>query len=86
MSSRFVAAGTDPDSAPPDDGWTKARQEVESVRTSGLENKAKQDDGKSLYEVLQANKGKSDKFVLRRRIDVDHYKPRSKRHLKKRPN
>lgn len=57
--SRFVAAGTDSDYQPPaqDDGWAKAQQDVESLRNRKKIDEGKQEGGKSLYEVLQANKG-----------------------------
>jgi hypothetical protein len=58
--SRFVSAGTDPDSRPPvDDGWLKAQQEVEATRKAKTVEPGKQEGGKSLYEVLEANKGRS---------------------------
>ncbi|KAJ9607684.1 hypothetical protein H2200_007762 [Cladophialophora chaetospira] len=53
--SRFVSAGTDGDSRPPvDEDWLKAQQEVESARKA--KKVEKQEGGKSLYEVLEANK------------------------------
>lgn len=57
--SRFVSAGTDPDSRPPDDdAWLKARQEIELQKAPKKGDEGKQEGGKSLYEVLQANKGR----------------------------
>ncbi|ETI22109.1 hypothetical protein G647_06181 [Cladophialophora carrionii CBS 160.54] len=57
--SRFVSAGTDADSRPPaDDGWLKAQQEVQSSKEPRSTEEGKQEGGKSLYEVLQANKGR----------------------------
>ena len=53
MSSGFVSAAQNAEG----DEWVKTQQEVEERRRE----KAKegiQEDGKSLYEVLQANKGK----------------------------
>jgi len=55
MSSGFVSAGTTEKPAERDDAWLKAQAELEAARQRREE--AKQDDGKSLYEVLQANKG-----------------------------
>ncbi|KIX95390.1 uncharacterized protein Z520_08907 [Fonsecaea multimorphosa CBS 102226] len=52
--SRFVPAGTDPDT--PDDAWVKAQQQVESTRKPKTVEGGAQEGGKSLYEVLQANK------------------------------
>lgn len=57
--SRFVSAGTDADSRPPltDDAWAQARQEVEARQQSKSTSQNK-DSGKSLYEVLEQNKGR----------------------------
>jgi FAM192A/Fyv6, N-terminal domain len=55
MSSGFVAAGQDP-SAGEGDEWDKARKELEANRKR-KEEAAQQADGKSLFEVLEANKG-----------------------------
>ncbi|KIW31549.1 uncharacterized protein PV07_03188 [Cladophialophora immunda] len=52
--SRFVSAGTDADA--PDDAWVKAQQQVESTRKPKTVEGGTQEAGKSLYEVLQANK------------------------------
>jgi hypothetical protein len=66
--SRFVSAGTDADTRPPaDDGWLKAQQEVESSKKPKAAEEGKQEGGKSLYEVLQANKGRRN--VVRRAFD-----------------
>lgn len=65
MSSRFVPAGSDPVAASSDDGWEKARQKVEERRNVKSVEPGKQEDGKSLYEVLQANKGKRVGHILR---------------------
>ncbi|EXJ71488.1 uncharacterized protein A1O5_05296 [Cladophialophora psammophila CBS 110553] len=60
--SRFVSAGTDADAdadaAGPasNDAWMKAQQQVESTRKPKKLDEGTQDGGKSLYEVLQANK------------------------------
>ena len=57
MSSRFVPAGTEVAKEEKSDGWAKARNEVEAQRLGKSKQESKQEDGKSLYEVLQANKG-----------------------------
>jgi hypothetical protein len=54
--SRFVSAGELEKPAERDDEWVKAKKEVEQERNRKLEA-GKQEGGKSLYEVLQANKG-----------------------------
>lgn len=41
-----------------DEAWLKAQQEIEA-RAREKADLGKQDDGKSLYEKLQANKGDS---------------------------
>jgi FAM192A/Fyv6, N-terminal domain len=59
--SRFVSEGSKADnSAERNDAWIKAKQDVEALKKpkqsatgSGL-----QEGGKSLYETLQANKGR----------------------------
>lgn len=57
MSSGFVSGGTNDQPIERDDGWLKAQQDLEAERRCKAEE-GKQNDGKSLYEVLQANKGK----------------------------
>ncbi|KEF55926.1 uncharacterized protein A1O9_07506 [Exophiala aquamarina CBS 119918] len=54
--SRFVSAGTDVDPRPPDDAWVQAQQAVEAKQQPKPTNRGAQEDGKSLYEVLQQNK------------------------------
>lgn len=60
--SRFVAAGgaeaddTSKDAAR-EDAWAKAQQQLEALRAKPKPQVGKQEDGKSLYEVLEANKG-----------------------------
>lgn len=56
MSSRFVSAGTTDDPIERDDEWLKAQQELEASRRM-KEEATKQESGKTLYEVLQSNKG-----------------------------
>ena len=55
-SSRFVSGGTIDNPVERDDEWLKAQQELEASRLK-KEEEARQQGGKSLYEVLQANKG-----------------------------
>lgn len=57
MSSGFVSGGKAGEEVERDDEWKKAQQEIEDARRAKAEL-AKQHDGKSLYEVLQANKDK----------------------------
>lgn len=58
--SRFVSAGTDADSRPldadPDDAWAQARQEVEAQQQP-KPSQQHRESGKSLFEVLEQNKG-----------------------------
>ncbi len=64
--SRFISAGTSDD--PPterDEAWQKAQQELE-VRQLQKAEAGKQQDGKTLYETLQANKGLTPCQVLAR--------------------
>lgn len=56
MSSGFVSGGTVDQPAERDDEWRKAQQELEETRRR-KEEESRQEGGKSLYEVLQANKG-----------------------------
>lgn len=64
MSSGFVPAGSDA-AAPtkPDDAWVKAQQLVAQSRSKEA-TPSKQDDSKSLYDVLQQNKGRSGRFSI----------------------
>ena len=60
--SRFVAAGgAEADDTPKDaareDAWAIAQQQLEALRAKPKPRTGDQEDGKSLYEVLQANKG-----------------------------
>lgn len=54
--SRFVSAGTTEEPIQRDDEWHKAQQELEEARKL-KEEQGQHDSGKSLYDVLQANKG-----------------------------
>ena len=56
MSSGFVSSGTNDKPLQRDDEWLKAQQEIEANRRRKQEE-GQQDGGKSLYEVLQQNKG-----------------------------
>ncbi|KAK8193231.1 N-terminal domain of NEFA-interacting nuclear protein NIP30-domain-containing protein [Phyllosticta capitalensis] len=57
MSSGFVSGGTNEEPIERDEEWLKAQQEIEATRQR-KEAEKHQDGGKSLYEVLQANKAK----------------------------
>ncbi|KAK0660047.1 Protein FAM192A [Lasiodiplodia hormozganensis] len=57
MSSGFVSGGTNDQPIERDAEWLQAQQELEAQRRR-KEDEGKQNDGKSLYEVLQANKAK----------------------------
>ena len=56
MSSGFVSAGTTDNPIERDDEWLKAQQEIEAARRR-KEEESRQEGGKTLYEVLQSNKG-----------------------------
>jgi hypothetical protein len=56
MSSGFVSAGTIDKPTERDDAWRAAQEELEENRRR-KEAAEQQNGGKSLYEVLQANKG-----------------------------
>ena len=56
MSSGFVSGGTADAPVERDDAWVQAQQEIEANRRR-KEEESRQDGGKTLYEVLQANKG-----------------------------
>ena len=63
--ARFISAGTDADSKPRDDAWLQAQKEVEAQRKpKPVIKPGEQEGGKSLYEVLQQNKGRCDGFEL----------------------
>ncbi|KAJ5490283.1 NEFA-interacting nuclear protein NIP30 N-terminal [Penicillium expansum] len=55
MSSGFVSSGTNEQPIERDDEWLRAQQELEEERRRKAEI-GKQDDGKSLFEVLERNK------------------------------
>ena len=54
--SRFVSAGTDEVPTERDEAWAKAQQQIEATKQQKATSSGQQ-DGKSLYETLQANKG-----------------------------
>ena len=56
MSSGFVSGGTAEHPIERDDEWLKAQQEIEANRRQ-KEEASRQEGGKTLYEVLQNNKG-----------------------------
>lgn len=56
MSSGFVSGGTTDNPIARDEEWLKAQREVEANRLR-KEEEGRQEGGKSLYEVLQNNKG-----------------------------
>ena len=56
MSSGFVSGGTSENPTERDDEWLKAQQELEANRRR-KEDAGRQEGGKTLYEVLQNNKG-----------------------------
>lgn len=57
--SRFVSAGASDQPTERDEAWLKAQQQIEAARqqTQQKPRPGEQEDGKSLYETLQANKG-----------------------------
>lgn len=54
--SRFVSGGTVDKPTERDNEWLKAQEQIEAARRK-KEDEGRQEGGKSLYEVLQANKG-----------------------------
>ncbi|KAJ5610890.1 hypothetical protein N7510_007609 [Penicillium lagena] len=68
MSSGFVSAGTNEQPVERDDEWLKAQQELEEERRRKAEI-GNQNDGKSLYEVLEQNKlAKQEQFEEKIRL------------------
>ncbi len=57
MSSRFVPEGATEGVPGKTDDWDQAKQDVEDTRRR-KEEESRQAGGKSLYEILQQNKGK----------------------------
>ncbi|GME23075.1 NEFA-interacting nuclear protein NIP30 [Neofusicoccum parvum] len=73
MSSGFVSGGTVDQPIERDAEWLKAQQELEAQRRRKQEESS-QNDGKSLYEVLQANKAPAQSIKLKnqfRALDED---------------
>lgn len=62
MSSGFVSAGTNEQPIERDDEWLKAQQELEAERKRKADI-GKQDEGKSLFEVLERNKSEPNLAV-----------------------
>lgn len=60
MSSGFVSSGTNEQPVERDDAWLRAEQELEEDRRRKAEI-GKQNDGKSLFEVLEQNKSEWDR-------------------------
>ena len=56
MSSGFVSGGTNDQPVERDDEWLQAQKEIENNQRR-REEEARQEGGKTLYEVLQHNKG-----------------------------
>ena len=91
--SRFVSAGTEADSITRDDAWIQAQKEVEAQRqTKPVVKPGEQEGGKSLYEVLQQNKGRcyTAMRLWLRELALTHDEPylpqpRSKKHSKNKP-
>ncbi|KAJ5281295.1 hypothetical protein N7478_006667 [Penicillium angulare] len=68
MSSGFVSAGTNEQPIDRDDEWLKAQQELEEERRRKADI-GQQNDGKSLFEVLQQNKmAKQEQFEEKTRL------------------
>ena len=61
MSSGFVSGGTTDQPLERDDEWRKAQHEIEVARKK-KEDESRHEGGKSLYEVLQQNKGGYTRF------------------------
>ena len=57
MASRFVSGGTLENPTERDSEWLQAQQDLEAQRRQREDERDKRQDGKTLYEVLQANKG-----------------------------
>lgn len=69
MSSGFVSGGTIDAPNERDDEWRAAQAELEAKRLE-REDRDKQHDGKSLYEVLQANKGDTLSVCSMQRVQL----------------
>ena len=66
--SRFVSAGGETKDAAQEaareDAWAKAQAQIEALRAKPSQQEGKQEGGKSLYEVLEANKGLWSRFSV----------------------
>jgi len=56
MASGFVSGGTLDAPVERDEEWLAAQKEIEDLRRKRAEE-SKQNDGRSLFEILEANKG-----------------------------
>ena len=63
MSSKFVSGGTIDNPIERGDEWLRAQQEIEASRRR-KEEESREQGGKTLYEVLQNNKGDFQKHNL----------------------
>jgi hypothetical protein len=59
MSSGFVSGGTSDNPIEHDDEWHAAQAELEASRARKAAE-ARESDGRSLFETLEANKGMKD--------------------------
>lgn len=69
MSSGFVSGGTSDKPIQRDDEWLKAQEELEATRRR-KEESSRQEGGKTLYEVLQANKGDYNGSIKERLVTI----------------
>lgn len=60
--SRFVAAGATDEPSKEDDEWAEAQRKIDATRQP-KPRLGEQEDGKSLYDTLQANKGDTVLFT-----------------------
>lgn len=69
MSSGFVSGGISDKPIQRDDEWLKAQEELEATRRR-KEESSRQEGGKTLYEVLQANKGDYNGSIKERLVTI----------------
>jgi hypothetical protein len=69
MSSGFVSGGTTDKPVERDNEWLKAQEEIEAIRRRNEESR-RQQGGKTLYEVLQANKGDYNGSIKERMMTI----------------
>ena len=79
MASGFVSGGTTELPTERDDEWLKAQQELEAERRRKA-SEGKQEGEKSLYEILQQNKG--EPRPVSRRSFTRHNAARQTQYLK----